>query len=876
MPTNGESTADIRADSTKKARSSAGPNGRHKVSPELLELFERAQKTNHRIVIGVNGKVKDVAHHVHSLLSRFKIRPTVLWAYEKTPEIKEQKVQRAKKKKAQGTSSPLSPLESFVANTEITYLYHKDASRALGTTTDFCVLQDFPSIRANTLASVVESVAGGGVILLPLAPDPSVFTRRLYTLLSSSQNYVVVDSCLSVISMNAYCDEEMENEKNISNGQPEKEDSDAASVLIRETAHVDANRNPVNPLSVISSDATTRLLRECRTGDQIQALRKLGESMTRRCTVAVTADRGRGKSATLGLAVALGVIRGLGDIIVAAPHLSNTQTLFQFVVRGLLACGYKEHTDFTTERSRENVRSISGITVFKTHHQTVRYVFPGALSHTPALLVVDEAAAVPLPILRSMLGHHPSLLSSTTAGYEGTGKALTLKLFSVIKPESIVLEIPIRYGRNDPVEKWLNIGLSLSPAPLPLPSFPAPSSCMLFQVDKKGLFSGSKQTERVLSLISGVLLAGHYRNTPNDMQTLSDSPQHFLLPLLSPGGDILAVAQAAIEETRVSTSSPSFSSTDPGNNEIFSENPGNNGNGVSRIATEVEKQSTRPTQAYREGRKEEGNLIPWALSQYYADLSVFDLRGCRIVRIAVHPDAHSMGYGSELVSRIASELSRTSASVGNKNNTKKEDMQKPPGSLFFSPNLPPCEWLGVSFGVTDRLLGFWKKQGMLPVYLKHTPSRATGEHSLIMIKGLSARGEKYAMHTHREHTSRFMFLLSSCFRSLSSLVAVQLIPPGSSVGDSESGIPLGFADRVRLQQYSRCNLDFRVIADLLQRVALITFSQGISSTPLQQLIVLGVGLQHKTLEQTSKEAGIPGTQAQILLAKLLRSPVFSP
>lgn len=43
------------------------------------------------------------------------------------------------------------------------------------------------------------------------------------------------------------------------------------------------------------------------------------------------------------------------------------------------------------------------------------------------LLVIDEAAAIPLPTVRAMLGPFPVWLASTVAGYEGTGRSLSLK-----------------------------------------------------------------------------------------------------------------------------------------------------------------------------------------------------------------------------------------------------------------------------------------------------------------------------------------------------------------------------------------------------------------------------------------------------------------
>jgi len=44
------------------------------------------------------------------------------------------------------------------------------------------------------------------------------------------------------------------------------------------------------------------------------------------------------------------------------------------------------------------------------------------------LVVVDEAAAIPITLVKKLLGPYMVILSSTVHGYEGTGRSLSLKL----------------------------------------------------------------------------------------------------------------------------------------------------------------------------------------------------------------------------------------------------------------------------------------------------------------------------------------------------------------------------------------------------------------------------------------------------------------
>lgn len=64
----------------------------------------------------------------------------------------------------------------------------------------------------------------------------------------------------------------------------------------------------------------------------------------------------------------------------------------------------------------------------------VRVCCSEKLSHCE-LLAVDEAAAIPLPLVKSLLGPYLVFLSSTVNGYEGTGRALSLKLIDQLRKQ---------------------------------------------------------------------------------------------------------------------------------------------------------------------------------------------------------------------------------------------------------------------------------------------------------------------------------------------------------------------------------------------------------------------------------------------------------
>lgn len=64
------------------------------------------------------------------------------------------------------------------------------------------------------------------------------------------------------------------------------------------------------------------------------------------------------------------------------------------------------------------------------------------------LVVIDEAAAIPLPIVKSMLGPYLIFLCSTINGYEGTGRSLSLKLIKQLREVNEDKKIIKQFGRN--------------------------------------------------------------------------------------------------------------------------------------------------------------------------------------------------------------------------------------------------------------------------------------------------------------------------------------------------------------------------------------------------------------------------------------------
>lgn len=274
-------------------------------------------------------------------------------------------------------------------------------------------------------------------------------------------------------------------------------------------------------------------------------------------TVALTAGRGRGKSAALGIAVAAAISYGYTNIFVTSPHPDNLKTLFEFVGKTFKALGYEERVDYDfISGSEEGLRNTTvRVNVHKEQRQTIQYIHPteAALLGQAELLVIDEAAAIPLPLVKAMLGPYLVLMASTIHGYEGTGRALSIKLFDQLRTRAaegsadgttksnhafreIKLIEPIRYSKGDKVEQWLNLLLcyDVSTSAENIAGCPHPNDCELFKVERDTLFSFHDVSEAFLQKMMSLYVSSHYKNSPNDLLLMSDAPGHELFVLLPP------------------------------------------------------------------------------------------------------------------------------------------------------------------------------------------------------------------------------------------------------------------------------------------------------------------------------------------------------
>ena len=150
---------------------------RKKVDARIRTLVENGVKKNERtmfVLVGDRGR--DQIVNLHYMLSKavVKSRPKVLWCYKKDLYLSSHKKKRAKQIKKMQNSGLMDaenedPFSLFVASTNIRYCYYAETQKILGNTYGMAVLQDFEALTPNLLARTIETVEGGGLIVLLLS-----------------------------------------------------------------------------------------------------------------------------------------------------------------------------------------------------------------------------------------------------------------------------------------------------------------------------------------------------------------------------------------------------------------------------------------------------------------------------------------------------------------------------------------------------------------------------------------------------------------------------------------------------------------------------------------------------------------------------------
>ncbi|MDZ7868279.1 MAG: GNAT family N-acetyltransferase [Rheinheimera sp.] len=361
----------------------------------------------------------------------------------------------------------------------------------------------------------------------------------------------------------------------------------------------------------------------------------------------LSAHRGRGKSAALGIAAAQLQQAGKTRLIITAPQPAAAQVALQ-TCRAMLGPDIEVQLQF--------------------------WPLDRLLAEQPAvdLLFVDEAAAIPAPLLQALVEQHSRVVMATTEhGYEGTGRGFQLRFQQYLQQHrpgwrKLILQQPIRYGQDDPLEQLIfnSFLLADSDALAEGPAIAAMSTAPQYHCFQAADLLGQP---RLLRQIFRLACLAHYQTSVRDLWALLDDPTLQVMTLQQQEL-VLAVAVVSREGQLTEELIP----------QIY--------NGQRRVQGHLAAQS----------------LIYHCLTPHAGTIAIW-----RIQRLMVQPALQQQGLGQQLLEQI----SRAAAA------------QQVP-------------LLATSFGATKDLVRFWQQAGYRAVKLSQQPEQSSNEFSVLMLKSL--------------------------------------------------------------------------------------------------------------------------------------------
>lgn len=218
-------------------------------------------------------------------------------------------------------------------------------------------------------------------------------------------------------------------------------------------------------------------------------------------------------------------------------------------------------------------------------------------------LMIDEAAAIPSAVLHQLVRFAPRVLLTTTSqGYEGTGRGFLLK-FCASLPDATMLKLdkPLRWASGDPLERFLDRALLFSE-----PEMRSQKAEVRFCFpDRSDWLNQPRLPEKMYQLLS----SAHYRTSPLDLRRMMDAPgMHFC---------------AALQDENVQ--------------------------GALWLVDEGGLEKNLAQAVWAGVRRPAGNLVAQSLAAHGGFPEAAQMRSRRICRIAITPQLRRCGLGREMV-----------------------------------------------------------------------------------------------------------------------------------------------------------------------------------------------------------------------------------
>ena len=444
----------------------------------------------------------------------------------------------------------------------------------LGRDSELFVYYAHSGFDPNLFAAVAATVSGGGLILLLTPPldqwalSPNPIHRRILV-------------------------------------HPHSEDDLDNRYLKRLTIQLNrSNIESISAKSIAPLQSTikpTEITAIPDTLEQAELIKRISRHLEEKKPhpILLTAERGRGKSAALGIIAAQLLKDGL-RIVITAAHKKMLVNLYR-------------HLNITLEKLSSEESPADNIT-FIAPDQILR-------QHPKFdLLIVDEAAALPISMLTQLINEQPhALLASTVHGYEGSGMGFLHRFTKVLDRKTpgwlaLNLTTPIRWSLDDPAEKQINrlLLLDADTESVIKTDVIDIDNLQWQRLNRDELIINEQKLRQIYSL----LVSAHYQTTPFDLYQILDGP-NIQLYSLENDQQLLGVIVAAEE-----------------------------GQLKSDLCREILYGRRRP----------KGHLLPQTLIAHQGLDEAGGARYLRIIRIAVEPHYQRRRLGSHMLTQLREEL----------------------------------------------------------------------------------------------------------------------------------------------------------------------------------------------------------------------------
>lgn len=479
---------------------------------------------------------------------------------------------------------------------------------------------------------------------------------------------------------------------------------------------VTADEKTIHNKALMTIKQATNLPYGCVTQEQVLAVDAMLKVLSghRNRPLVLTADRGRGKSSALALAACQMLLNAQQPlkIIITAASKPALKVFFQQVAQHLPCVKVQE----------DRVEHPNGRIVF--------YPIDVILKAQPeaSIIMIDEAAAIPVYLLQQLLRYYHRLIFATTIhGYEGAGRGFSIKFRQILQRlmphwRKMHINEAIRWANDDPLEQFVFSSCLLN-AKLPSydqsflaandtdvaaknaqaqSTFITRNKLLVELVNTKQLL----KNEALLQQIFAVLVTAHYQTSPSDVKLLLNN-RAISLFVLKRENDILGVVMLMRE-----------------------------GHADEQLVELVRENQ----------RRLRDQFLPQSLLMHCGIKTSFNYSYQRVMRIAIHPQFQGQGLGAQFLNAIEQQISAQG-----------------------------IDFIGASFAGNASLVRFWQQAGFGVARIGFSKDKASGEHSCLVTKALTPNAKPIQQVIVQQFYQQFDYWLTDEFKHLPVKLVWQLL-----------------------------------------------------------------------------------------------------